>query len=139
MEPAHSRDGGLPDPGGLNLDYAAQTAFEPGDDQLEVIKQDLETVAAGVRPHLLHGFTVTTRVTQTPTGPQGIVMVSFPTGDTIGPAIQLTPDMFTDTEESGALSPEEITELSREITTVTVAQWAEMRGLTTNAPALPAK
>lgn len=139
METPPPRDGGLPDPGGLNLDYTAPTAFEPTDDQLDVIKQDLETVAAGVRPHLPHGFTVTTRIAQTPTGPRGIVMVSFPTGDTIGPAIQLTPEMFTDTDDAGAISPEEITELSREITTVTVAQWAEMLGLTHDDHALPAQ
>lgn len=134
--------GGLPDAGGLNIDYTDSTEFEPTDAQLKIVRRDLETIADRIRPHLPHGFTVSTRVAQTRTGPQGIVLVAFPTGDAIGPGIQLTADMFDtddDRQADGAIPPDRIVDLSREITSLTVAQWAEMRGLDGSDRPLPAQ
>lgn len=134
--------GGLPDAGGLNIDYGEPTAFEPTDDQLEMVQRDLETIADGVRAHLTGGFTVTTRVTRTRDGPQGVVVVAFPTGDAIGPGVELTADMFEAADEpgwSGPIPPDEIEALSRRITTMTVTQWAEMTGLGRDERAFPAQ
>lgn len=123
--------GGLPDAGGLNIDYAEPVPFEPTEDQLDLIQADLEAVADRVRPHLISGFTVTTRLARTREGPQGVVVVSFPTGEAIGPGIRLTADMFEsidDPEWTGPISPEEIETMSRQITTLAVTQWAKMSG-----------
>ena len=121
--------GGLPDAGGLNIDYGEVLTFEPTDDQLRMVRADVEAVADGVRRHLTHGFTVTPRVDRTGDGPQGFVIVEFPTGEAIGPGIPITAAMFDGAGESdwdGPISPEEIETLSREITMLTVTQWAEM-------------
>jgi hypothetical protein len=134
--------GGLPDPGGLNIEYGDAATFEPSDEQLELLRADLESIAARVRPHLTRGFTVSTRLTDTQIGPQGHVVVSFPTGDAIGPGIQLTADMFEAAGESdwdGPIPPEKIEAMSRKITTIAVAQWAEMTGLASGDRVLPAK
>lgn len=132
---------GLPDAGGLNIDYRDGLTFEPTDDQLRMIRADLKRVAEGVRVHLTQGFTVTPRLDRTPEGLQGLVIVGFPTGDAIGQGIPITTAMFegaTASEWNGPIPPEEIETLSREITTVTVAQWAEMLERSRGDRALPA-
>lgn len=134
--------GGLPDPGGTNISYTDSTPFEPTDEQLELIQTDLKTIADGIRMHLTDGFTVTTRVARTHTGPMGVVVVAFPTGETIGPGIELTADMFEAADESnwnGPISPDEIETLSHEITTMTLAQWAKMTGFDSDDQDFPAQ
>lgn len=124
-----SNTGGLPDAGGLNIDYQDTIPFEPTEDQLELVQADVKTIANSVRTHLTDAFTVTTRLNRTPEGPLGCVIVEFPSGDRIGPSIPITADMFDGADDSdwdGPIPPEEIETLSREITTATVTQWAEM-------------
>lgn len=132
--------GGLPDAGGLNIDYTEPAAFEPTEDQVEMVQRDLETIAEGVRAHLTDGFTVTTRVTRAQGGSRGVVVVAFPTGDAIGPGVRLTADMFETVDGSnGPIPPDEIEALSRRITTMAVTQWAEMTGLGDDERAFPAQ
>ena len=136
-----SRTGGLPDAGGLNIDYQDTISFEPTADQLELLQADVETIANGVRAHLTNAFTVTTRLNRTPDGPHGCVIVEFPSGDRIGPSIPITADMFDGADDSdwdGPIPPEEIETLSHEITMATVTRWAEMLGNVGGGRALPA-
>lgn len=132
---------GLPDAGGLNIDYQDVLAFEPTDEQLRMIRADCKRVADSVRRHLTHEFTVTPRIDRTSEGLQGLIVVEFPTGDAIGPAIPITADMFEGATESnweGPIPPEEIETLSREITTATVTRWAEVLDRIEGEQALPA-
>lgn len=128
MEDADPPDrGGLPDAGGLNIDYGGTMTVEPTEDQLEMLRADLEAIADNIRPHLTRGFTVTTRLDRTPDGLQGQVLVEFPTGDTIEPGIPITADRFDGADRpdwDGPIPPEEIETLSREITVATVTRWA---------------
>lgn len=130
---------GLPDPGGLNIDYRETLAFEPSEEQLEMIEADFKAIADGVRSHLTHQFTVSARIERTPDGLQGHVIVEFPTGDAIGPGIPILSDRFENAEDEdwqGPISPEEIDEMTREITQTTILQWAKM--LEHTGAALPA-
>lgn len=132
---------GLPDAGGLNIDYQDVLTFEPTDEQLRMIRADFKRVAESVRRHLTHEFTVTPRVDRTPEGLQGRVIVEFPTGDVIGPGVPITADMFEGATESnwtGPIPPEEIETLSREITMVTVTHWAEWLDRVEGDQSLPA-
>ena len=131
---------GLPDAGGLNIDYDELTV-EPTDEQLRMIRSDLQRVAENVRRHLTHGFTITPQIDRSPEGIQGLIVVEFPTGDAIGPGIPITAEMFEDDDEpgwNGPISPEEIETLSHEITMVTVTHWAEMLDQLDGDQALPA-
>ena len=132
---------GLPDAGGLNIDYDDVLTVEPTDEQLRMIQADLKQVADNVRRHLTHGFTITPRIDRSPEGVQGLVVVEFPTGDAIGPGIPITTDMFEGATESGwdgPIPPEEIETLSREITMVALTHWAEMLDRIEADQALPA-
>lgn len=132
---------GLPDAGGLNIDYQDVRTFEPTDEQLRMVQADFEQVADSVRSHLTHGFTITPRITRTPEGLRGLIVVEFPTGDAIGPGIPITTDMFEGATEpgwNGPIPPEEIETLSHEITMVTVTNWAEMLDQIEGEQALPA-
>lgn len=133
--------GGLPDAGGLNINYQETLSFEPTDDQLEMIMMDVESIADGVRAHLTDQFTVSTRIDRTGNGLQGYVIVEFPTGEAIGPGIPITAERFEDSDEpdwKGPISPEEIEEMTRQITTSTVAQWAQILERVGGGDAIPA-
>lgn len=135
------RAGGLPDAGGLNINYQESLAFEPTDDQLEMIMTDVKSIAEGVRSHLTDQFTVSTRIDRTGDGLQGYVIVEFPTGDAIGPGIPITAERFDgadDPDWNGPISPEEIEKMTRQITTNTVAQWARMLEHVGGGDAIPA-
>ena len=132
---------GLPDAGGLNIDYQDTLTVEPTDEQLRMIQADFKEVADNVRRQLTHGFTITPQITRTSDGLQALIIVEFPTGDAIGPGIPITTEMFEGDDEpgwDGPISPEEIETLSHEITMVTVTQWAEMLDQIEGDRALPA-
>lgn len=132
---------GLPDAGGLNIDYDDVLTVEPTDTQLRMIQADIEEVADNVRRHLTHGFTITPQIDRSPEGIHGLIVVEFPTGETIGPSIQITTEMFEGDDEpgwNGPISPEEIETLSHEVMLVTITQWAEMLDQIKGDQALPA-
>lgn len=132
---------GLPDAGGLNIDYQEALAFEPTEDQLEMLQSNIKSIAEGVRSHLTHHFTVSTRIDRTPDGLQGHVIIEFPTGDAIGPGIPIMADRFEGSDDpdwNGPIPPEEIEEMTKEITQTAVLQWAQMLEHTGGGAALPA-
>ena len=132
---------GLPDAGGLNIDYGDVLTVEPTDEQLRMIRADLKQVADNVRRHLTHGFTITPQIDRSPEGIQGLVVVEFPTGDAIGPGIPISTEMFEGASEpgwNGPIPPEEIESLSHEITMEVMTHWAEMLDQIEGDQTLPA-
>ena len=126
----------------LNFNVADDPAFEPTDEQLEQFRADLDAIADGVRPHLVDGFSVTTRLAETGSKPHGVVVISFPTGEAIGPSVPITADLFEGADEpdwTGPIPPKEIEAMSRRITSVTVAQWSTALDVVGNDGDLPAK
>ena len=126
----------------LNFNVADDAAFEPTDEQLDQFRADLEAIADGVRPHLVDGFSVTTRLAQSGTEPHGVVVISFPTGEAIGPSVPITAEQFEGADEpdwTGPIPPEEIETMSRRIASVTVAQWSTALDVAGNDGDLPAK
>lgn len=133
---------GLPDAGGRSVEPVEATALEPTEEQLDLIRADLERIAEGVRPHLTDGFTVTTRLNESREGPVGQVLVAFPTGSAIGPSVPISAEMFEgddDPEWEGPIEPEEIESMSRRIASIAVAQWANLLGSVGRKRDLPAK
>lgn len=134
--------GGRSTANSLNFNVAEAAAFEPSDEQLAQFRTDLQSIADGVRPHLTDGFTVTTRLAATQSGPQGVVVVSFPTGEAIGPSLPVSAAMFDgedDPDWAGPIPEEEIDTMSRRITSMAVAHWASMLGAAGTDVNLPAK
>ena len=132
---------GLPDAGGLNIDYQDAFSFEPSDDQLEMVLSDVKAIADGVRTHLTDQFTVSARIERTPNGLHGHVIVEFPTGDAIGPGIPITSDMFDgadDPDWNGPIPPEDRKEMCREIVQTAVVQWANLLEHAGDRDAMPA-
>lgn len=132
---------GLPDPGGLNIDYQETIAIEPTEDQLESLQADIKAIAEDVRSRLTHEFDVTARLDRTDDGLNGHVLVELPTGDVVGPGIPITADRFDGADQSdwnGPIPPDEIETLSRQITMTAVSQWAEIVERLGGGEALPA-
>lgn len=133
---------GLPDAGGRSFESSEATTLDPSDEQVEQIRADLERIADGVRPHLTEGFSVTTRLNQSRDGPVGQILVSFPTGNAIGPSLPISMDMFEgadDPDWDGPIQPDQIESMSRKIASMAVAQWAAVLGSVGQNQDLPAK